>query len=371
MKGIRIVPLLIATILLLTGCGQKTPEVPAPELLPAAGVASDIACAFMGENKVIKTVDASVSPYVEELSLTVNGVVDEVLVRPGDKVKKGDIILTLDLDAERKRAESLEKDINYTRTVNGFDDEMAETDIRILMAELEGLRAQGADKSEIELKELAVEKARLDLNQDKELRALDLSAKEAELEKLLSSLECDAVYAPFDGVIAREITLARGSRIRPYETLAYLADDTRLHISASYIPESTVLTASGGYYALIGDGRYEIEYTPIEKEEFLSLMLAGNPIETQFQIVGPEGWENSLEAGQYAAIVFVNSYTPNALLIPANAVLSDSGGKYVYVVGENGQRVKRDIKIRQPVGAIYAEILEGLAEGERIYVTDK
>ena len=371
MKKMRLVPIILALALLLSGCVSSVSAPPAPELLPAAGVASDIATAFIGDNRVIKTVDASVRPYVEELCLPVNGVVDEVLARPGDRVKKGDRILTLDLDSERERAEELEKSIAYARAVNGFDNEMAEIDIRVLMTELEALRARNADRTEIELKALSVERARLHLNQTKELQSLDLSAKEAELERIRASLECDAVYAPFDGVIAREITLSRGSRVRAYETLAYLADDTRLLITAQYIPESAILTATGGYYALIGDSRYEIEYVPIEKEEFLSLMLSGNPITSDFRVVGPDGWESRLEAGQYAAIVLVNSYAPDALLIPANAVLSDSGGKYVYVVGENGQRIKRNIKTRQPVGAIYAQVLDGLSEGERIYVTDK
>lgn len=371
MKRLKIAAVILLLAFSLAGCGKSAPIPSAPALLPAAGVASDIASAFIGENKVIKTVDASVNPYVEELRFTVNGVVDEVLARPGDRVKKGDRLITLDLDAERERAEALADELLYARTVNGYDNDMAEIDIRILSAELEALRARGADKTEIELKALALEQARLHLNQAKELQALDLTSKEAELAKLQKTLESDALYAPFDGVVAREITLTRGSRVHAYETVAYLADDTRLHVSASYIPESTVLTATGGYYALIGDSRYEIEYEPIEKEEFLSLMLAGNPIESRFRIVGPDGWENRLEAGQYAAIVLVNGYTPSALLVPANAVLSDSGGKYVYVVGEGGQRVKRDIRIRQPVGAIYAEVLEGLSEGERIYVTDK
>ena len=78
-----------------------------------------------------------------------------------------------------------------------------------------------------------------------------------------------------------------------------------------------------------------------------------------------------MQAGDYAALIFVNSYQPDALLIPANAVLADAAGKYVYVVGKNGERVRRDVKLRVPVGAIDAQVLEGLEEGERIYVTDK
>lgn len=41
-----------------------------------------------------------------------------------------------------------------------------------------------------------------------------------------------------------------------------------------------------------------------------------------------------MQAGDYAALIFVNSYQADTLLIPANAVLADAAGKYVYVVGK-------------------------------------
>ena len=105
--------------------------------------------------------------------------------------------------------------------------------------------------------------------------------------------------------------------------------------------------------------------------DYVSRVLAGKKVYSEFEITGPADWRDGVQAGDYAALIFVNSYQADALLIPANAVLADAAGKYVYVVGKNGERVRRDVKLRVPVGAIDAQVLEGLEEGERIYVTDK
>lgn len=371
MKRIKWVALLLA-LALLTGCGADDASLqPAPTLLPAAGVASDIATAFVGDNRVLKTIEGSVAAYVEELHLTVNAVVDEVLVRPGDKVSAGQMLVSLDLENERRQAKSLEDNISYTRTMNDYENRISEIGIRILQTELDALNAHGADSAQVALKQIEIEKAKSSLAQAKEIQALTLSELESDLAEINEILATDGVYAPFDGVVARAIPYIHGSRIRAYDTVVYLADDTRLRFVTEYVSESSLKSATGGYYALIGDKQYEVKNLPIDQKEYLSQMLAGMSIYSDYEIIGPEGWENELEAGMYGALVLVNFYAENMVLIPANAVLSDAGGKYVYVVGENGERVKRDIKIRQSTGAIYAQVLEGLKEGERIYVTDK
>ena len=84
-----------------------------------------------------------------------------------------------------------------------------------------------------------------------------------------------------------------------------------------------------------------------------------------------EGWEKEVEPGMYCGLVLMHNFVPDQLLIPFNAVLSDTDGKYVYVVGENGEAVKRSIKVRNYQDSVYSVVLEGLEEGEQIYVTDK
>lgn len=370
MKKKKSACLLLLAALALGGCG-KPAAVEAPELLPAAGVASDICAVRRGETSVPRAVDAWVSAYTEELSFPVNGVVGEVPVRAGDRVKAGDRLIVLDLDSVREQYESLKDEIDATRRVNDWDFRMAETDIAILKSELSRLQRSGADARTVELKELDVREAEMNLAHDRETRALSLSRSEKTLSQLAETLENDAIVAPFDGLVAREITVSEGSWITAYDPLVCMADDTRLRITCDYVSAATLRVANGGVYARIGGERYEVEAIPIENADYVSRVLAGKKVYSEFEIVGPADWRDGVQAGDYAALIFVNSYQADALLIPANAVLADAAGKYVYVVGKNGERVRRDVKLRVPVGAIDAQVLEGLEEGERIYVTDK
>jgi len=301
----------------------------------------------------------------------VDGYVDEILVKPGDQVKKGDRLITLNLDSQRKRAESLETSIERTRKSNEFNNRMTEIDIAILETELQALIASGASGESVRLKELDIEQKKTDLRQTMETQELNLLSSVRELEELKEVLANDALIAPFDGQIARGISLSEGSAIKAYDTAIQLADNTRVMFTTEYLSETYFRSASGGYYALIGDKRYEVEMDEIDMEDYIAKTLVGDTVYSNFSIIGPEGWENEVSAGEYGVLILVNNFLADQLLIPQNAVLSDTDGKYVYVVGEDGERKKRTIKIRNYGDSLYSVVLEGLEEGERIYVTDK
>jgi len=367
-----LVVFLTAALIFASGCSNGSKSVyEVPELLPAAGVASDIAEVIRADHSGLKLFEGFTTAYVEELYFTVDGYVDEILVKPGDQVKKGDRLITLNLDSQRKRAESLETSIERTRKSNEFNNRMTEIDIAILETELQALIASGASGESVRLKELDIEQKKTDLRQTMETQELNLLSSVRELEELKEVLANDALIAPFDGQIARGISLSEGSAIKAYDTAIQLADNTRVMFTTEYLSETYFRSASGGYYALIGDKRYEVEMDEIDMEDYIAKTLVGDTVYSNFSIIGPEGWENEVSAGEYGVLILVNNFLADQLLIPQNAVLSDTDGKYVYVVGEDGERKKRTIKIRNYGDSLYSVVLEGLEEGERIYVTDK
>ena len=361
-----------AGMLLLCGCGNQSETTePVPTLLPAAGVASDVFTVFRGDVSVPTVYDASVNPYVEELYCEINAEVDEVFVHSGEEVKQGDLLISINLDSEREKAQSITETLALNAEVYAIDDEIAEAEIAILNNELLSLMQQGADETQIRLKRLDIEKAQLSLKQTQETRALETRELQAELDDLNETLAYDGIYAPFDGRVGNILSLDSGDRISAGDTLIYLVDETRLSILTEYISDRVWLYANGGAYALVGDGTYEIEYVPTDSSEYLSKVLAGNTVYTTFNITGPDNWQSEVHAGDYCAVVLLSNYYADELLIPANAVLSDAGSKYVYVVTEDGGREKRDIKVRTVGNAVYSIVTEGLEEGETIYVTDK
>lgn len=363
--------LLALMLVTLSGCGQKQADTALPELLPAAGVARDIATVIRADHATPKLYEAFTACHVEELSFNVNGVIDKVNVLPGDFVKKGDRLVTLNLDAERKQAESIMESIDRTEAANAYENRLAEIDIQILEVEKQALIAGGASDEEIRLKELDIHQKKTDLQQAIEVQNMNLSKTYEELMRINAILENDAIIAPFDGYVARGIQVQKGSGVKAYDTVILLADHSRMKIMCESVSESTLRTASGGYYALIGGNEYEVEYIAMDKDEYAARTLVGDVVYAEFNIVGPEGWEKEVEPGQYAGLMLIHNYVPDQLLIPQNAVLTGTDGKYVYVVGEDGESVKRLVKIRNYQDSVYSVVLEGLEEGEKIYVTDK
>ncbi|MBQ3078989.1 MAG: biotin/lipoyl-binding protein [Clostridia bacterium] len=372
MKKRILLSALLLSSLLLSGCGHKdeNPAYIAPALLPSAGVASDIAVVEKKDHKMLKLYDGAVLTHVEELSFSVDGVIGEVLVSPGDLVKKGDRLITLDFEAEREHAENLRISIERKKTSADYDDRIHALNASILITEKEALIASGADKKTIDLKELEIEQAKADRRQASEIAQSEISALSHELALIENFLTNDTVYAPFDGRIARDVEIGAGSRVKAYDTVLYLADHTKLYISTEYISQTTVNSAKRTY-ARIGANVYEIEYIPTNQSDYLSKLLAGEEIFSGFSIKASEEEIQNIEAGLYAAVIFETNFVEDALLIPQNAVLSDADGKYVYVVGENGEHIKRSIRIKTYVDSLYSVVLEGLEEGESIYVTDK
>lgn len=168
--------------------------------------------------------------------------------------------------------------IEDARTDGAFADALAEIDIQILATELEQLRRQSpADETAIALKELEIETAQLNLSLEQELRAMELERMNSELETLETQLVEGTLYAPFDGRILFGQPIEKGSGVTAYDPILYLADDSRLSITADYI-SSTYTDSADEIYAWIGAKQYEITPTPIDMSEyFVTAAFRGNP----------------------------------------------------------------------------------------------
>ena len=365
---------LCAALFLLPGCAKRE-ETPAPELLEPVGVQLDSAVAYIGEISEISVFDAAVVPAVEELYMTVGGQVEALYVTLGDEVKAGDVLLELDESGTVKQAEELQRVIEYAEQNNRLTNQMAQIDIDILEAEKHSLIARRAEENppadlekQIALKENEIEQAALRLRQAQETQALALSTQKAALAELQEKIGKNKLIAPCDGHIVRAVTLHKGDYLSAYTTVAYLADDSRLSLRGASISTSRLQSASD-MYALIEGERYEITNTPVDQEEYIAIVVAGGQVPSLFSLDGPQEALVQLKAGDYAAVCLVSKRAEGVLLVPTNALFRDTTGRYVYVLNESGERVRRQVKTGIAT-AWLTQITEGLEEGERVYVKD-
>lgn len=363
-KRISLTALILLTSM-LAGCMQ--PAADAPVLMEPVGVQSDTAAAYIGDIYDVELFESAVVPYVEEMYFEVNGSVESVNVYPGMMVEEGDILIELDQTSLVEREEALRKNLEYAQCDNAYADAMAEIDIEILELELKELEANHADETQIALKKNEIEQKKAALRQAQAMREPDMEVMRRELEAISEDLNKNILRAPFSGRVVYGMQLVQGSWVTAYDPVIYLADDSKLSLSGEFISESKLDNADR-VYARIGAQDYDITQVPIDQNEYITLVLTGGTLTTQFDINGPEEHMDLLEAGQYAAVLVVSGLRSDVLLVPSGAVLRDATGRYVYV-DEDGERVRRMVKTGKSTDGL-VQITEGLEEGEVVYVKD-
>ena len=104
-----------------------------------------------------------------------------------------------------------------------------------------------------------------------------------------------------------------------------------------------------------------IEDTRVERDEASGKLTWSQG--DQFKVVLLNNGTYTLDTNVYTV-----DHTTGTVEIPSNAVYSNGINRYVYVI-ENGQRIHRDVKTGK-TNLSETEILEGLEEGEHVYVKD-
>ncbi len=366
MKGISALGrALLLTLALCLSISQPALAQQAPELLEPVSVQLDTFAARVDEICKITMYDAAVIPYLEELSFPQEGTLSEVHVIIGQEVKKGDVLLTLNQDAEIKQLEGLKKDIEALETSAYYAEQLIAIDLAMLEVELRALESQlPPDEEAMALKKLEMEEMQLNAELEAAIRDLKLTELRGKLEEMEAKLSQSTLCAPFDGRVIHMAELSRGAYVGAYAPLIFLADDSRLSLRSAFIAGSS-LSDAHAIYAIIGDGRYTVTPVEMDPREYVALMLAGEEPTTDFIIEQPD---SALAPGMYAAVCVERLHVADALLVPSNAVYSGDGERYLYVI-EDGLRVRRDVKTGVSNESM-TQITEGLEEGEIVYVKE-
>lgn len=357
---------LALTLALCLGFSQTAwAEETIPDLLEPVSIKLDTFTAYVDDISELSLYDGSVVPYVEELSFPQEGTVSAMHVVIGQEVKAGDLLMTLNQEAERKQIKTLEADILRLETQSYYDMQLTEIDLSILAVELRALESQPyPDEKAIALKKLEIEELTLNKEMEAAIRTLELEKLQRKLTSLQEKVVQTELYAPFDGRVIHMANLSRGSYISAYTPLIFLADDTRLTLRSAFISGYNL---SGAYdmYALIGAKKYAITPVDVDPTQYVAMLFSGETPMTDFII---QDLDENVTSGKYAAVCLQSKYVPDALLIPNNALYQGDSMRYVYVI-ENGIRVRRDVVTGVSNGAM-TQVTEGLKEGEIVYVKE-
>lgn len=332
-RGVLLAGIALATVC-LAGCAETEEMEETIALLTPAEAVVDVETVLYRDLYVLTTKDAEIAPHTEELSFEAGGRVAHVYVEIGSEVKKGDLLLEQEEDGVKTAAgNAIDKYLSEKKT---YVDTVKNARKKI---------AASTDKEEKEWYALLIRQA-------EEIWTMQEPVLQAAWEEAKAKVGFSKIYAPYDGVITA--CASQGDTLAAGQPAVAVADPNRQYVMVSGYTAPSAYAAYEKVYAIVNGKETKLTYVEERMEE-----------ESSYTYYVAEEKENA-KIGDFVLVCMVSDYYADALSIPNNAVYKDSNGSYVYLIEEDS-RVRRDVQTGYKNDA-YTEILDGLEEGDRVYV---
>jgi len=259
------------------------------------------------------------------------GVIEQVLVEEGDRVRRGQVLARLETD--RLKLEVAQAEAEVQRLTEDFN------------------RLKSVYQRNLVSRE-AYEKTKYEL--DGQLAAWDLA-------KL--ALRESEIRAPFDGVVtARYVKL--GNLIQNGAEAFRVTQLDQLR-AAIYVPERDIHKLKRNHNV-----SFSVDAWPDQRGQGHVMLI--NPVidpetGTVKVTVAVAGGQSALKPGMFARAEILYDRKTDALLVPRDAVINEDAQQIVYVVAD-GKSLRRIIRTGYS-DSEHFEVLEGLDEGEQVVTT--
>lgn len=324
-QRIRFAPILTLVALALAGCGHKVERRTTESLPPAAVRVQTIERKLRpATEEVVGTVRAKLRSVIEA---KVSGKIDQMLVVPGQNVKSGELLASIE-------AREVQARLDQALAVR----QQTEGDLKRFASLLE---------------QKILSQSEYDGAQSK-FHVADATVKEA--ETLLSYTK---VTAPFDGIITRKHADV-GDLAAPGKPLLEMEDSRTLRLEAD-VPEAVV-----GKLAL-GD-KLPVRISAIEAElegEVSEISPAADPGSRTFLVKLDLPVSPALRAGQFGRVAMPVGET-SALRGPVSAIVQRGQMEIVFVVSDSHAQL-RLVKTGNRIGG-EVELVSGVDAGEKVVV---
>lgn len=387
------IALFLATVLCMLACSEKGTEETIIELEEGTAGQPQMTEVIRGDMQITMVMDAYAGPKVEQLSFKEGGFFGDYMVQLGDEVKAGDVLAISDVQAAEEEIEQKRLELEDLTANFEYQRATLNNQIEILKLRMDDVYGQ-IEKEEYMSPEFTAlcikvgnydeEKKRIELQQKQlqEMYDLELPHYQKQLQDLIDKSTGNVIKAPFDGVIValREESanedqdlVYRGRAgwapipeadkvINTNQYYVAVADPTVLYVRCDYVSQPVMDVVDSAFFWKDGT-EYPVSYIPMTDRMYRDMKNSGEALYSEFAIEGAEG---TVLSGDYGKVKLVVAEKKDILLVPQLAVVSDKSGIFVYR-DKDGQKEKVRVKIGSRDG-ISVEILEGLQEGDRVYV---
>ena len=308
-----------------------------------------------------------------EVGAQVSGLLQKLHVKVGDTVAKGDLIAEIDatiqrnlLDASRASLKAQEAQLAVQRSALALAEAEA--------ARQERLKAEKATTQvEFERAQDALARARGALVQTES----QIASQRARLTSDEAALGYSSIYAPADGTVLQVLAAEGQTLTATYMTpvILHLADLSTLTVEAK-VAEANIgklAPGMGVHFTTLGGRGRRWQGT---LEQILPRADVANSVVTYTALFDVDNADGALRADMTAQVFFELTAPREVLAVPLE-MLTDFGGRdpetgtpaQVRVQFPDGRVEVREIAIGE-TSHTYAEVLSGLAEGDRVVAPD-
>jgi len=359
MRHMKTVVLLLLCFV-LAGCSILPKEEvrrKAPILLETETEEFEISYVTRGDLELTERVSCTYIPIQKfNLSFGVSGeFIDEMYVQTGDIVKKGEVLGQLRMDGVEESIDNLNYNINS---------------VKLSMDHLEADRAIAIERQKILY---ATDPEKMQEAIDSVNESYDKTKKSYEEQLYLYELELQTVYetkrkrqliSPIDGTVTYARKYTESSVSDETERAATVVDSTMSLFSAStdkwhlFSPgDEYVITCKKTDYDAVVIDPAEYGIDPGERIE-------GKRGNVYLTLVTPS---LELEDNDKGTLTLIIDARYDVLIVHEDAISSANGEAIAYIVGEEGLKTYKKVKVGLEVGK-YFEVIEGLEEGEEVIV---
>lgn len=268
------------------------------------------------------------------ISPEMNGQIKKIHVNEGARVKKGDLIISLNTSVIDKSIEELKTGLELARTIYSKQKELWDQKIG---SEIQYLQAKNSKES-----------------------------LEGKLQTLYAQLDMARVKAPFDGIVD-EIMQKEGELATLGRQIVQMVNLSKMEINAD-VSEMYLPKVKKGDLVKVEFPAYP------ELREQIPIYRTGNivnPSNRTFKVQLRIGNKNETLKPNIISILHINDYSNNtALVVPSIIIKKDNNGDFLFTaVKEDGKLVAKKTYIKS--GMSYkdnTEVHEGIKEGDQVVV---
>ena len=366
MKKRILAALLAVSMALCAGCGSQSDDTAEDDQTPS-GTAVEVTEVTQGAMSTEYSVNGKVAADNEvQVFPMLAGQVLTLSVSEGDKVSKGQTLLSVDTSTVTSTMSSLRASYNATKTATDKAIENAQISVQQAQLAVENtealLEAGAAAEQDLTKAKQGLEQAQAGVAQARAQQAASLAQIQASMDQINKQASLGTVTAPCAGTVTT-VNVVQGGMASSAQPAVVIAEDSRVKIKAS-VSEDVFAGLHVGDSAGV---QISVLSDEVKTAKILSLPAAANQQTNLYDVSVsvPDGSDPAI--GSFATVIFYTDRRENTLSVPTECVLTGNDNeRYLFTVDEGGTTAKRVTVETGLVGKTQTEITSGLTAGDRV-----